>query len=476
MLYNAIPGLTCLVCVSPTTIPCYPRAFSPRQASWKMLPESSEVLIVGAGPAGLACAVSLVQNGCKAEDITIVDAQAAGLNMSRAIVIHAKTVEELDTIGVMEKITSRGLHANYMTVRAQGTRLVQANFSSLNGRTRFPYALLISQAETEQILEERLVALGVNVQRPYKVVDMKGQDDGIHVSFETGEIVKARYVVGADGARSSIRKLAAIPFIDPDTKRDPFAEEPKPGESVKEENARLGRPLIIADVHLSGNIPPSVSPNDLATFLGSLGFLLVVPLPAAPDDPLGRTIYRMSCPAEPGVKEVTKDRLQKVLAAALCLPKDQTPEVDTILWSSRFRVRHGVADRFYQILGAGTVALVGDAAHVHSPAGGQGMNLGIRDAISLGRTLGDIIQNNTLNTPTLSAKKTYAMQRLDSYSKGRRAMALKVIKMTKVMTWATGLEKQYARKTRNGVWWLMGRGSLVNNRLALQLSGLQLST
>ncbi|KAH8093150.1 hypothetical protein BXZ70DRAFT_442251 [Cristinia sonorae] len=441
-----------------------------------MLPESTQVLIVGAGPAGLSCAVSLVMNGCKPEDITVVDAQAAGLNLSRAIVIHAKTVEELDTIGVMEKITSRGLHANYMTVRAHGKRLVKANFASLNRKTRFPYALLISQAETEQILEERLKTLGVTVNRPYKVVDMKGSDDGVTVSFEGGEAVKARYVVGADGARSIIRKLAAIPFTDPDTNKDPFAEEPKPGESVKEENARLGRPLIIADVHLSGNIPSSISPNDLATFLGPLGFLLLVPLPASPDDPEGRTIYRMSCPAEPGVKEVSKERLQKVLAAALSLPKDKIPEVDTIIWSSRFRVRHAVADRFFQFLGGGAVALAGDAAHVHSPAGGQGMNLGVRDAISLGRILGDIVKNNELNTPTVSAKKAYAMQRLEEYSKTRREMALKVIKMTKVMTWATGLEKEYARATRNGVWWLMGRGSLVNNKLALRMSGLELST
>jgi len=91
-----------------------------------------------------------------------------------------------------------------MTLRAQQTRLASADFSSLADHTRFPYALLISQAETERTLEKRLNELGVTVQRPYKLKDMTKLDDGIEVTFESGETIKARYVVGADGARSVV--------------------------------------------------------------------------------------------------------------------------------------------------------------------------------------------------------------------------------------------------------------------------------
>jgi len=226
-------------------------------------------------------------------------------------------------------------------------------------------------------------------------------------------------------------------------------------------------------VHLSGRIPPEVNTEELSVFLSPLQFLLLVPLPALKDDPHGRTVYRMSCPAQPGSKDVTLARLQTVLNSALGLPANETPVVDKILWSSNFRVKSAVADRFFERIGDGVVTLIGDAGHVHSPAGGQGMNLGIRDAIQLGRTLADILKREQDPATEAFAKRAYALQRLQQFSDERRRMAVQVIKMTKVMTWATGLETLQAQKMRDVVWWMLGRGSFVNNRLALRLSGLQ---
>ncbi|CAL1701533.1 unnamed protein product [Somion occarium] len=438
-----------------------------------MLPESTTVLIVGAGPAGLCCAVSLLAHGVKPADITVVDAQPAGLNLSRAIVIHAQTLEDLASIGAAEPIVARGFHSKYMRIQAQTTVLARANFPSLESYTQFPYALLISQADTEQLLLEKLKKQGVVIHRPCKVTDMHGSDDGLRVAFEGGEVMRARFVVGADGSRSTIRKLANIPFRDPSTGKDPH------GQSQVETTEPYGfnsfAPLIIADVYLAGHIPPSVSLTDLNTFMSQYGYLLVAPLPAALDDPEGRTIFRLSCAAEPGAKEITKARLQQVLKASIGLPDEQTPIIDTILWSSTFRVKSAVADKFFQRLAGGVVALVGDAAHVHSPAGGQGMNLGLRDAVRLGEILADITRFDNTDA-TVSAKRAYIAERLGAFSDERRSMAIEVIKMTKLLTWMTGLQSVFARTARNIIWWLMGRTSLVNNGFAWRLSGLRPGT
>lgn len=159
--------------------------------------------------------------------------------------------------------------------------------------------------------------------------------------------------------------------------------------------------------------------------------------------------------------------------AALGLPKEETPKVDTIISTSRFRVRSAVADKFYQYLGGGVVTIVGDAAHVHSPAGGQGMNLGLRDAIDLGHTLATIIKYETSSQASPTVKQAFAEKSLERFSAKRRDLAMGVIKLTKVMTWATGLKSTPARKARNGVWSLLGRSSSVPNRFALRLSGLE---
>ncbi|KAK7683326.1 hypothetical protein QCA50_013588 [Cerrena zonata] len=420
-----------------------------------MTPDSTTILIVGAGPTGLACAISLVTNGVNPQDIAIIDAQAQGLNLSRAIAIHAKTVEELETLGCSEKLLSQGIFNHVMRFCAGRTVLLTADFPTLAARTRYPFTLTIAQTDTERVLEERLLELGVSVHRPLRLVDLKGISDGIEVTFEGGRTMKTKFLIGADGSRSMVRSLSGILYRDPISGEDPYNDAAR-ARSHQE------KPLALGDVHFSGDVPSSLSNR---VYLGPRGLLLVVRLP---DKPNSKPIYRLGCTVEPGTKDVSKEMLQDGLRVGLELSEHDTPKIESVMTASAFHVRYALADQFYRSLGGGAVVLVGDAAHIHSPAGGQGMNLGIRDSIQLGRVLANVIPE-TKSNDTIPA---VALEALERYSVERRPLALQVIKMTKTLTRIVLIENTFIRTVRNIVLWALGRIPSSGKALALKLSGL----
>jgi 2-polyprenyl-6-methoxyphenol hydroxylase-like FAD-dependent oxidoreductase len=361
-----------------------------------------------------------------------------------------------------------------MYISARDTNLAKVNFAGLTRVTKYPYAALISQSETEEVLQKRLEELGVTILRPYSVSDIKESPSGIEVTFNDGSVTTTRYLVGADGSRSTVRRLARIPFRDPKTGAELTAysgnttvEPVKQGKKAK----TTGFPLIIADAYMT--IPSDahhVSLKDMSVFLGNLGFLLLAPLPPAPDDPEKRPIYRLSCAPEPGVPEKTINQswLQSMVDSTIGFTKTGGCKVESVIWSSSFVAQSATADTFTKSFGKGTIVLIGDAAHIHSPAGGQGMNLGLRDAAQLGRILSQLLKESKPAAPGV------VDSRLAAFGKRRRGLATEVIKMTKVITWATGLKAPASRKTRNAVWWLIGRTKKANTGIALKLSGVKL--
>ena len=375
-----------------------------------MLPVTTDVLIVGAGPVGLATAAALAGAGV---DVTVVDRAPTAAHTSRAAVVHAHTLEVLDRIGAAAPLVAAGIPAPRFTIRDRDRTLVPVAFDDLP--TRFPYALMVPQSTTEAVLHDRLVAAGGRVLRGYEAVGLTGGS----VTFAGGGTVTARYVVAADGMHSTVRGLAGIGFGDP---------------------ASGGASFVLADVRVDGG-PPR---DEVVLYFSRAGLLVWAPLPdgtvrivAAVDD----------APEHPGAAYVQSlmDHRGPVRSPA---------HISGVVWGSRFRVHHRVADSFR----AGAVLLAGDAGHVHSPAGGQGMNLGLKDALALADALTEALRSGS-------------GQALDRYAAERRPAARAVVGFAAQLTRLATVPGPL-RPVRNGLLSLLARVPAFRRRLAYRLSGL----
>ena len=341
------------------------------------LPDRTEVLVVGAGPVGLAVAASLAGHGL---DVTVVDRQATGANTSRAAVVHARTLEMLERIGVSKRLSGLGIKAQRFSIRDGDRELVPVRFDQLP--TEYPYTLMVPQNITERVLLDRLQELGGKVHRPYVATGLSQTADGAEVTLDNGDTIKAQYVVAADGMNSTIRDLAGLGH---------------------EGNGALSLSFTLADVRVEGGLPA----DQVLLFFSKPGMLVVAPLP----DGSFRLVAEVDdAPEQPDVAFA-----QQLLNTRG--PRRTRVSVTEVIWGSRFRIHERVADQYR----AGRVLLAGDAAHTHSPAGGQGMNLGLRDAVTLGDALS-------------VAQREGREDKLDEYAANSRAEAMHVVVLAHRLT------------------------------------------
>ncbi|WP_332711604.1 FAD-dependent monooxygenase [Pelagibacterium mangrovi] len=376
------------------------------------------VLIVGVGPAGLATAIGLARRGI---DFVIVDALAEAQNTSRAAVIHAATLEAVGGLGVTDRLIDQGIKARWFRVRDRDTVLLNTDFAPLPTPT--PYALMIPQDETEQILISRLAELGHSVRRPLRLTALEHGPDGVKAVCESPQgplTIKARYIVGADGEKSFVRSAAEIAF---------------PGHTYGS--------FLLADVRMDWPIEKS----EVTLFFSEAGTLVVAPMSGE----RYRVVAQLpDAPSNPTIADV-----EKIIAERG--PRTGTGTgVSELLWGSRFQVHHKLADSFRK----GPVLLVGDAAHVHSPAGGQGMNLGLRDAVALSQALADAIETRT-QTP------------LETYAADRRAAAARILDLTDHLTRVATLSNPTLRWLRNRLIATLGTLPAIQTRAARTLAGFE---
>ncbi|MFM9589314.1 FAD-dependent oxidoreductase [Streptomyces scabiei] len=368
------------------------------------LPERTEVAIVGGGPTGLALAVTLASAGI---DFVVLERLAEGANTSRAAVVHARTLEVLDELGASDELIARGVQVTRFAVRDGARRLLTVPFDRL--ATPHPYALMVPQYETENVLLDRLRALGGDVHRPHEVASVVQDEDGVTLTLTSGRTLRAAYAVGADGMHSTVREAAGIGFT---------------GSSYAES-------FVLADVVMDW----APGPAEVSLTFGTAGLAVVAPLPGGH--------YRVVATVDDAPAAPDLDFVRQLL-------DERAPgqaRVTGLAWSSRFRVHHRVAEHYR----AGRLLLAGDAAHVHSPAGGQGMNTGIQDGHALGRA--------------------FAEGKLDGYETRRRPVARRVVAFTHRMTRLATMRNRMARGARNTVLPLLGRTSLPT-KLATELAEL----
>ncbi|WP_421592964.1 FAD-dependent oxidoreductase [Shinella sp. M27] len=382
-----------------------------------MLPQETDVLIVGAGPTGLALAVTLQQAGLRP---VIVDRLAAGQNTSRAAVIHAHTLEVLERIGVTDELERRGLPLTRFALRDHDKALLELDFSMLP--SRYAEVLMIPQDETEAILTERLAVLGGSVARGVTATKVETDAGGatVHLAMEEGEqVIRARYLIGGDGMHSVVREAAGIAFD---------------GEAY-------AGSFVLADVHMDWGF------SDEVTLLFSPeGMGVVAPLPGGH--------FRIVAPVEEAPPEPDAAFVQALLDARG--PRTVPGRVRDVIWSSRFRVHHRVASHYR----SGPVFVMGDAAHVHSPAGGQGMNTGIVDAVVLGQLLADVLNGKAPETT------------LDLYEEKRRPAAVEVLALADRLTRMAMVRSVFGRILRNLALRVIGASPVFRRKLALNVSGL----
>ncbi|KIJ53953.1 hypothetical protein M422DRAFT_241212 [Sphaerobolus stellatus SS14] len=414
------------------------------------LPPQVTVLIVGAGPSGLAAAIYFKQHGIP---MAIVDLANVNRNGARASIVHTRTLEVLETIGVAEDIIQAGTVTQGQVLHGDRQHLITVELPLIKHMTKFAFSVLIPQEKVESVLMKKLNSLNEYVYTGKKAIAYREDGESTIVSFEDGTDVRAKYIIGADGARSTIRHLAGIDF------RDPFS-----GETYDEPPVLPALNFVLADTMLQLPLPKEVSMNTITAFFDPF-FVLIPQTSVIKGDAIFTRIFlgfidgKQELPRAP-----TLEYIQSELDRRNPYP-EQRLIVKEVITGSRYRTRSALANTYYKKIGNSELLLVGDAAHVHTPLGGQGLNLGICDAVAAAEAIAEHYNGKDLPSGDRAAI-------LARYGETRREAGLTVITATKRFNYMIYWNHGWRRYVRNFAISIMRNIPFIRKELALEISGL----
>ncbi|NPT36393.1 FAD-dependent monooxygenase [Paraburkholderia xenovorans] len=331
--------------------------------------DASPVLIVGAGPTGLAAAMSLARAHIP---VRLIDKAMQPNPYSRAIGIQARTLELLEQHRLVEPFLELGHRARIANLFSNGMRLAQLDFDPLH--TRYPYLLFLDQSVTERLLTEHLATFGVTIERGVELTMFAQGAASIQATLRRAdghtETMRPSYMIAADGAHSAIRHRLGLNF----------------------EGKTFEQTFLLADLHAETDWPE----DEFHIFASGEGLVALFPMGHGRHrliadhavEPAG--VAPAETPAvlgEPPLNRVPPPSLEECKALIARRVRERV-DVSDLAWSSYFHVNSRMVDR----LRVGRIFLAGDAAHVHSPAGAQGMNTGIQEALNLGWKLARVLK------------------------------------------------------------------------------------
>jgi 2-polyprenyl-6-methoxyphenol hydroxylase-like FAD-dependent oxidoreductase len=341
----------------------------------------TDVLIVGAGPTGLVLALWLTRLGVR---VRIVDKTAEPGTTSRAVAVQARTLELYSQIGLADAVIERGWKTIAVNLWVAGKKAAHAVFGDMGaGVSPFPYALIFPQDEHERLLIDRLAEAGVHIEHQTELLSFEAAAGRVLARLKrpdaASETCETAYIAGCDGAHSAVREALKIGF---------------PGGTYD-------HLFYVADVEASG----ATMNGELHVALDRTDFLAVFPLKG---EGRARLIGTVREEAEHQQENLSWNDVSKRVIEWIRI------EVERVNWFSTYRVHHRVADHFRK----GCAFLLGDAAHIHSPVGGQGMNTGIGDAVNLAWKLAAVVHGRA------------DASLLDSYEPERIAFARRLVATT----------------------------------------------
>lgn len=378
------------------------------------------VLIVGAGPTGLLMACELARRGV---DFRIIDQKPERTLTANAVGIQTLTLEMLDNIGILHQFLRLGHECKALHFHENGKDLVRIPLDNIDSCFRF--ALSLPQSETERLLIEHLEEFKKEVERPLELIELTQQDQGLLCTLknqsEQPESLHCDWLIACDGAHSKVRELCQIPF---------------PGEDLPEQ-------FMVANAQMSSFL----SNNEVHCFLNKGSILIAIPF--------GSHSYRVGANLQQSPR---KFLVEKEIKELIQERSYGDYDVNSVSWISPFWIH----DKIVTQLRYGPIFLAGDAAHIHSPMGAQGMNTGLQDAYNLAWKLALVIQGQA--KPEL----------LDSYQQERYPLVAGIVKQSERLTKLITLENPLLRQLRKLLFKYLNKHPRLSKKISMRLTQLGL--